>query len=73
MTSSDSLLIPNNEINSYDTLIGKHLLNYIKRWLLAHTEYDEKELNQLLAGGWDKVIIDIKMIFFFDSYYAPFL
>ena len=50
----------------------KHLLNYIKRWLLAHTEYDEKELNQLLAGGWDKVIIDIKMIFFFDSYYAPF-
>ena len=46
-------------------------MNYIKRWLLAHTEYDEKELNQLLAGGWDKVIIDIKIIFFFDSYYAP--
>ena len=66
MTSSDSLLIPNNEIDIYKTL-----MNYIKRWLLAHTEYDEKELNQLLAGGWDKVIIDIKMTFFCDSYYAP--
>ena len=40
----------------------------INRWLLAHTEYDEKELNQLLAGGWDKVIIDIKMIIIFKSY-----
>ena len=49
MTSSDSLLIPNNEIDIYKTL-----MNYIKRWLLAHTEYDEKELNQLLAGGWDQ-------------------